>query len=282
MILNHKKRFVTKYYRLLLIQLLVVCIPFSVYSQRNEVGVFFGGSYYLGDLNPSRQFAMSEIAIGGLYRLNLDRHISLRLNGFVGSVSGDDARVKYNENRNLSFRSIILEASLQGEVNFLPFVPGEMETPATPYLFGGGGVFRFNPKTQLDGRWVELKPHGTEGQGSMRFPDRDFYSLTSYNLLFGIGYKFNITRELTGAFEWGMRRTGTDYLDDVSTTYPHPDVFENNQIALALYDRSIDNRGENTNFQRGNPNTNDWYSFAGVIITYRIKNVQKRKCPAYN
>ncbi len=252
------------------------------FAQKNELGLFFGTSYYIGDLNPSRQFALPQMAIGAIYRFNVNEHVAFRINGILGSVAGDDARIKYNENRNLSFRSIIMEASLQTEVNFKYFEPGDMGTPSTPYLFVGGGMFRFNPKAQLDGQWYDLRPHGTEGQGTVLYPERKPYSLYSYNVLFGLGYKFNITRDITGAFEWGLRRTGTDYLDDVSSTYPHPNAFENNQIALALYDRSIENRGENTNFQRGNPNTNDWYSFAGIILTYKISNLTRQKCPAYN
>ncbi len=251
-------------------------------AQRNELGFFFGGSYYIGDLNPSRQFAMTRIGVGGLYRYNFNDHLSLRANGFWGNVAGDDAIIKYNENRNLHFRSNILELSLQGEVNFLPFEPGDLKTPSTPYIFGGAGVFRFNPQAEWGGVWYNLKPLGTEGQGSDLYPDRKPYSLISHNFLFGIGFKFNITRQFTGALEWGMRRTGTDYLDDVSTTYPDPQVFGEDSRALHFYDQSLENRGENMDFQRGNPHNNDWYSFAGFILTFRIRNFSRQMCPAYN
>ncbi len=251
-------------------------------AQKNELGVFFGGSYYLGDLNPSLQFAMPRIGAGALYRYNINENLAFRINGFWGNVAGSDAVIQYNTNRNLQFRSNIVELSLQGEVNFVYFIPGDPETPATPYLFGGGGVFRFNPQAEIQGQWYDLKGLNTEGQGADIYPDRKPYSLTSTNFLFGIGYKFNITRQFTGAFEWGMRRTSTDYLDDVSKTYPDASVFNENELATELYDRSLNNRGENTDFQRGNPNTNDWYSFAGIVLTIRIKDYSKHKCPAYN
>ncbi len=254
----------------------------KVEAQRHEFGFFFGGSYYIGDLNPTRQFAMTRIAVGGLYRYNINEHLALRANGFWGTVAGDDAVVQYNTNRNLHFRTNVMELSGQAEVNFLRFTPGDLETPYTPYIFAGGGVFRFNPQAEIDGQWYDLKPLNTEGQGSELYPDRKPYSLNSHNFLFGIGYKFNITRQFTGALEWGMRRTGTDYLDDVSTTYPDPDVFMGDTRALELYDRSLENRGENIGFQRGNPNTNDWYSFAGIVLTFRIKNFSRHRCPAYN
>ncbi len=251
-------------------------------GQKNELGFYFGSAFYMGDLNPSKPFAMPRIGFGGLYRFNINENLALRVNGFWGNVEGSDAVVKYNEIRNLQFRSNIFEVSVQGEVNFLFFTPGDMDTPSTPYLFAGGGFFRFNPQAEIDGQWYNLKPLRTEGQGSEQYPNRKPYVLTSHNLLFGIGFKFNITRQFTGAFEWGMRRTGTDYLDDVSTTYPDPEVFEGNSLAINLHDRSLENRGENVDFQRGNPNTNDWYSFAGIILTIRIKDFSRHRCPAYN
>lgn len=254
----------------------------KVYGQKNEVGFFFGTSYYLGDLNPMAHFAMSRIGVGGLYRYNINQNVSLRVNAYWANVEGNDAVMQYNTNRNLQFRSNIVELSVQGEVNFLYFTPGDMDTPSTPYIFGGAGVFRFNPQAEINGQWFNLKQLNTEGQGSELYPDRKPYSLTSLNILFGIGYKFNITRQFAGAFEWGLRRTGTDYLDDVSTSYPDESVFNNNTIALELYDRSLENRGSNAGFQRGNPNTNDWYSFAGIVLTIRIKDFSKERCPTYN
>jgi hypothetical protein len=251
-------------------------------AQKKEVGIMFGGTYYLGDLNPSQQFMMTRVGAGALFRYNFNPHLSLRANVLYGSVEGNDTISGYNENRNLSFRSNFFETSIQFEVNFLPFIAGDMDSPGTPYIFAGGGGFYYNPRTQYEGQWIDLRPLGTEGQGSEMYPDRTPYSPFSYNLLFGVGYKFNITSRISAAFEWGMRRTGTDYLDDVSTTYPHPSVFANNPLALELHDRSINNRGENTNFQRGNPNVKDWYSFAGMTLTYRIKDRSRLKCPAYN
>lgn len=167
-------------------------------------------------------------------------------------------------------------------MNFLHFEPGDLETPFSPYIFAGGGFFRFNPQAEIDGQWYNLQRLGTEGQRSDLYPDRKPYSLSSNVILFGLGYKFNITRMFTGALEWGMRRTGTDYLDDVSTTYPDPSVFDTNPIAMTLHDQSLENRGENAGFQRGNPNTNDWYSFVGIVLTFRIKDFSWHRCPAYN
>jgi hypothetical protein len=251
-------------------------------AQKQELGLFLGSSYYLGDLNPTMHFGMPGLGLGALYRYNFTQHLSARANAYGGRVAGDDARLKFDPNRNLQFRSNIFEFSLQGEVNFLPFTAGDGDTPFTPFIFGGGGLMRFNPQALLDDRWYNLQPLNTEGQGSDLYPERTPYSLFSSTMHFGVGLKFNITEFLTGGIEWGFRRTGTDYLDDISTTYPDGSVFGNNTLARQLYDRSLENRFENQNFQRGNPNSKDWYSFAGFVLTIRFKDNSRYRCPAYN
>lgn len=249
--------------------------------QNSELGVYYGLAYYLGDLNPSRQFAMARLAYGGLYRYNFDEHKSLRISGFYGSVEADDAVIGYNKNRNLHFRSTIMEISLQGEITFLPFEIGNPNTLHTPYIFAGIGGFRFNPQARGDDdQWYDLQPLGTEGQNSDLYPNREPYDLYAVSYLFGIGYKFNISKNFTGGIEWGMRRTTTDYLDDVSTTYPEPEALSG--VAYQFSDRSLENRGDNTNMMRGNPNNKDWYSFAGFILTFKLPSLSKEVCPAYD
>jgi hypothetical protein len=79
-----------------------------------------------------------------------------------------------------------------------------------------------------------------------------------------------------------MRYAFTDYLDDVSGTYAHPNVIqaERGDIAYELANRSnlLDEVLEGR--QRGNSTTNDWYSFALVTFSMNIK-ARLAKCPAY-
>ena len=253
-------------------------LPVIINGQHNELGVFYGKSYYLGDLNPSKQFAMARFAYGAMYRFNFDKHKSLRLGGFYATVEADDAIIGYNETRNLHFKTSIIELSLQAEINFLPFEPGNTNTVHSPYIFGGIGAFRFNPQAiSDDGQWHNLQPLGTEGQNSDMYPNREPYSLYAISYIFGLGYKFNISKNFTGGLEWGMRRTSTDYLDDVSTTYPEQDALSG--LASQFSDRSLENRGDNTNMMRGNPNNKDWYSFAGLIITFNLPDWREKSCP---
>lgn len=251
--------------------------PQTGLGQKNEIGIFFGGSYYLGDLNPSRQFGLTRISLGGMFRHNFTPHLSLRANAIFGSVEGNDALIKYNQDRNLRFVSMVNEFSGQIEVNFLPFVAGNLESPYSPYLFLGAGAFFFNPQAQDElGDWRSLRPLRTEGQ-----TEETQYGHVSQSLILGFGFKFNISRNITGGVEWGMRRTGTDYLDDVSSVYANLSDLSG-ESSRYFADRSLSNRGQNTGLQRGNPRNNDWYSFAGFVIAFKLRNFKRSTCPAFN
>lgn len=257
-------------------------------GQRVELGIFGGTSYYIGDLNPSRHFELPQPAFGGLVRYNVNPRISLKFNGYYGNVVGDDAITKSSDfavNRNLHFKSHILEFGTQVEINFLKYVTGHRDYFFTPYIFGGISVFNFNPKAEYEGQWYDLQPLGTEGQGTVTYHEREPYKLTALALPFGVGFKYSMSNNVCFGLEWGMRKTNTDYLDDVSTTYADPNIIhaESGPIAAALSDRSIKTPGEahNTGLQRGNSQSNDWYSFAGVFVTFRISYKRRGDCPTY-
>ncbi|MFH0892889.1 MAG: DUF6089 family protein [Bacteroidota bacterium] len=270
--------------KLLLLFLLTLPMQ-SIKAQRSEVGFFGGTSYYIGDLNPYKQFLMIRPAGGIVYRYNFNPRFSFKGNFFYGNVAGDDLISDFNAKRNLSFKSVVADFSAEGEFNFLPYITGNPKYPFTPYIFGGISMFKFNPKANYEGTWYALQPLGTEGQGTSMYPDRQPYSLTSFAIPFGLGFRFNLFGKISLGFEYGMRRTFTDYLDDVSSTYADPYTVgsENGPTALVLSDRTIRDLGEtpnNTDLQRGNSKNKDWYSFAGIILSFRIK-AGKENCPAY-
>lgn len=252
--------------------LFLLLLSISSYGQRDksfELGVFGGLVHYNGDLNPNAQFStdFSRPAYGIVGRKNLNRRWSIKFNAYFGRIVGDDSKVnrEYNQTRNLSFESSLWDVGGQFEFNFIPYHPlDEKSSPFSPYLFGGLSLFHFNPTAELQGNRYELQPLKTEGQAKG-------YSLTSMAVPFGIGVKARINHRLLIGFEWGIRRTWTDYLDDVSTTYPEEGALTG--VSADLSDRSFENVGPNgTNWgtQRGNPNRRDWYTFSGITLTVRI------------
>lgn len=269
----------------ILLCILLTSLNIRVEGQRHELGVFLGTSYYLGELNPGEQFLMNRPSLGFIYRYNLSPRFAYKLNVYYGMLEGADSVSGANRERNLSFRSPLLELSNQIELNFMQYVPGNKDYAFTPYLFGGFTVFYYDPQAKYNGEWYNLSPLGTEGQGTSANPGQRKYARTNFAFPFGAGLKYNLTRGISLGIEWGLRKTFTDYLDDISTTYADPIVImrESGTIASALSDRSEGRRiGETTNtgLQRGNSKNKDWYSFAGIIITIKIKN-RSEGCEIY-
>ncbi len=268
--------------------LIVFGISFGCRAQAvPEIGVVVGGSYYLGDLNPYKHFNNTKFSGTFLYRDQIGRsdRLSYRIHIGFGTVeafdseSTDPARV----NRNLSFRSRILEIGPLIEINFLPYEIGSDKRPFTPYMFLGLTYFKMNPMTQYNDSWIELQSLGTEGQGT-EFSDKKPYKLNQLSIPLGLGMRFNMTPRWAIGFEYGIRKTFTDFLDDVSGNYVNPALLSETTGSLSadLSDQSLNNEGSfaNVNGQsvsRGNPNTKDWYVFAGLTLSFRV--LEYTTCP---
>lgn len=262
--------------------ILGLCILFSITSlsaQGWEIGVLGGVSNYTGDLSPAKNWyslGPSHAAFGGFVRYNPHRLVSARfgVNYSTVSASDENAQDGLRQARNLSFKSSILEFALIGEFNILGYQPYNLAEVFTPYLFGGVAAFVFNPQAELEGTLYDLQPLGTEGQGLAAYPERQFYSLTEFAIPMGIGLKYAINDHWNIGLEVGTRKTFTDYLDDVSTTYVNDgDILENRgELALALANRTgvpkslNDGRGSTAS---GNV-ADDWYLTAGLTISYNF------------
>lgn len=246
------------------------------FASKCELGVMLGGSYYTGELNRMGHFQQLEPAGGLIFRYNVHPRLALRVNAFYGWVRGDDSRsqFEYQRNRNLSFRSHIMEIAAGFEFNYFNYEIGNEKHWITPYMFGEIGVFQMNPKTKYNGEWVDLRPLGTEGQGTSLSNEKP-YSLVQLSIPMGLGVKMNIGKNVALSLEYGIRLTFTDYIDDVSGTYVDRDALAqvNGGIAADLSDRSLAPLGtneRNAGFRRGDPNNKDWYSFFGMILTFRL------------
>ncbi len=255
-------------------------------AQWDEIGFMVGGSRYKGEL--SRNMFSTDFvspALGFFYRHNWDRRWSWKLEFNIGGISGDDSKAKneFELDRNLSFHSGIWEISPQIEFNFFPFETDNLNYRFTPYFFTGISLFHFNPKADLNGQEYELQPLGTEGQGSNGV---NRYKRLNIAIPIGGGIKFGIGRVGIG-LEVGARRAYSDYLDDVSTTYPDMAKLQSTSgpDAVLLSDRSF-SRFDSTAVpvymkQRGNSTDKDWYMFAGVTIFWRLSSSLRDICKPF-
>ena len=263
------------------ILLIFFCFHLNIFAQKHytEAGLFFGVSNYHGDLTPHiMEVNEYNMAFGAFGRYNFNGHFGIKFHFYKGTLSGTDFNAQVLEGdreRNLSFRSDLLELGAQFEYNFLNFQVSKNDHITTPYIFAGIAGFHFNPQAEYNGQWFNLQELGTEGQGLEGYAEP--YNLLSFAIPVGVGVKFNINHLTNIGLEFGVRTTFTDYLDDVSTVYPDLEALGNinGQFATALsyrtgeYDPNLvvaDPAGT----PRGNPEINDFYFFGGIMLSVNI------------
>ncbi len=246
---------------------LIVAINAPTFSQEIEIGTTIGVSNYFGDLAPSP--VLKEIKPAGAIfgRYNISSSFAFTGSFSVAMVSGTDQNFKENQYRNLSFRSSIYEMATLVEFNFSKYGVGVLDKRYTTYIFLGLAATGFNPQANVNGTWINLSNIQTEGKR---------YSTLAVSVPFGMGFKCRMTKHLALEGNIGFRRLYSDYLDDVSGTYPNVlSILENNgELAALLSDRSVEVSGQpftsKEGYRRGNSDFDDWYIIGGISLTYRF------------
>ncbi len=243
-------------------------------AQRVHVGLAGGLANYNGDLlDKLYPKKITNGFIGFTVHYELQDQILVRGGYNFARVNGSDS---YSEKkdlqlRNLQFESTISEFSFVGEY----YLFNLYEKKFSPYAFAGFAFYHFNPYTyDSTGKKTFLKPLRTEGQGI--YSNKKEYSLWQFAIPFGGGFKFAINENLRIGIEIGLRKLFTDYLDDVSTSYPdYNDLLAaRGSTAVELSYRGDEVTGGDPNFptkdtQRGSAAQKDMYYFTGLNITFR-------------
>jgi hypothetical protein len=262
-------------------KLWVLCLlfPVATFSQsRVHLTIFGGVANYQGDLQ-GKAFTLdqSNLALGLGAKYDLTPNFALRAGINYGTVEASDARNKPELRfRNLSFASRIVEGNLLLEYTFFDME----EKKISPYVFGGAAIYHFDPYAfDSVGRKVFLQPLSTEGQGLSAYPDRKPYKLTQFAIPFGAGVKFRVGYNTVLAWEVGLRKIFTDYLDDVSTTYVDPFILaqERGLKAVEMSYRAGELNEGDPNYPadgtvRGGSQYKDWYYFTGFTVYIGINN----------
>ncbi len=252
--------------------LVVLVIPLQgLRAQVSELGITGGVTYYIGDINPYKHYPARTKPMGGLlFRYNFGSRYAVRAQALYGTLEAfdSDSPDSLQQLRNLSFRANIFELALLGEINFFHYRAGGKDGKSwTPFVFAGLCYFRANPRAQLDNTWYDLQPLGTEGQGgTSEDGGGNLYKVDQVGIPFGAGLKFALGKRVDLQLEWGLRRTFTDYLDDVSGTYADPEQL--NPLAAELSDPSLDAAvTDRTGQARGDTQTRDWYQYTGLSLS---------------
>lgn len=253
--------------------LITILFPACLFSQRLHLNLFGGFSNYQGDLQ-GKPFTLeqSNAALGAGLSYYFTDHFSLRAGFTSGKVEANDKLNKPSlQLRNLSFHSAVTEGNLLAEYDLFNLY----EKKLSPYVFGGLAVYHFNPYTyDTLGNQILLQSLSTEGQGLAQYPDRKTYKLTQFSIPFGGGLKLRISDNVVVAYEVGLRKLFTDYIDDVSTTYADQALLAaaKGPKAVEMAYRGGEVKNGNRAYPaagtlRGNPKLNDWYYFHGISIS---------------
>ena len=262
-----------------------------------EIGVGIGPLFFLGDLGGNRgvgttfikdvNLPLTKISKGFFVNYYPAEWLGFRIAANQGVLQGADSLINdngtgevYRKVRNLHFRSNLLEA--YGAVEVYPTVFFEeyegLQGKIRPYGLIGVGMFKFKPQTEYYSpngttRWVDLEPLRTEGQGMAEYPDKPKYKLTQMEIPLGVGLKWYVKENMYMGFEVLHRKTFTDYIDDVSTEYINPDLFDKYLTPdQAVVAKQVNFRGfgttsrPNSGEQRGNKKLND--SFFSSILRF--------------
>lgn len=229
------------------------CAFSSVAQDRLELGLFGGGSYYLGEMNPSQQFKKTRPAAGFFARYMANDRIAVRgMVGYYGIAgkydenSGDvysaslttnttpfvEGQVEYLRPENCEFSEGLIDVSFLGEFNFLSFdhMFRKEQTRFTPYLALGLGCTAYS--------------HYSGGAKKRQFV---------LSLPFGFGVKYKVNKYLRLGLEWTFHKTFTDNLEcveDLTGTFDPSDPYRNGVHKIT--------------------HNNDWFSNMCVYVSFSL------------
>jgi len=219
-------------YRLTIL-LLLSC--FFSFGQIHEVGLFLGGSNAIADVGSGKYVNPNDIAIGGIYKWNRSLRHSYRVSAIYSSITGDDSKSvdPRRKQRGLTFKNEIKEITAGMEFTFWEFDLHDQHNYAvktTPYLFTGLSYFNYNALVLNPNNKIE-----------------EYNSHNSLAIPMVVGIKSAITKQFVLAIEIGARYTFTDDLDGSNP---------------------VRDKEEFESLKFGNTNSNDWYVFTGITLTY--------------
>lgn len=203
------------------------------YSQIHEIGVFAGGSNFIGDVGSTQYIAPNKPALGVLYKWNKNPRYSWRFSAIQSKIKAIDADsdLSSRKERNFTFENTLTEFSAGFEFNWFDFNLHKSGFISTPYLYTGLSYFL------SDDLYVVNKKYTLDGNsGGIAIP------------IIG-GLKMRIADHFVLGIETGARYTFSDDIDG-----------------------SLPKNGALESLKFGNTNSKDWYVFTGLTLTYTFGN----------
>ena len=181
-----------------LLTIVFVCVTSITWSQIHEIGVFMGGTNYIGDVGSTNYISHNNIGGGLVYKYNLNPRIALRGTISILGINGDDAKSsnEIRRNRNFSFSNTIKELAIGIEYNFFEYDMTTISQGYTPYIL-----------LEIAGMQYEsVSAEITTGNYNLK-------TKTGYSLPVGICFKGRLAKQIGFAIETRLNYTFRDDID---------------------------------------------------------------------
>ena len=180
--------------------LLILSIIFSTITiaQSHEIGVFFGGSNFIGDIGSTNYIYPNKLAGGFVYKFNINPRIAIRGNYTYVPTHGDDRKSEnsFRQARGKSFSNTVHEYAIGTEFNFFDYNISDYKTRYTPYIFTQIALFNYKSPAEFN------------TGNNIRYENK-----FSSAIPFGLGIKGLFFDDFAFAFEIGARYTFADDID---------------------------------------------------------------------
>lgn len=207
----------------------LLIFPYASKGQKNiagaglhEFGAGIGALNYTGDISPGFNVKFFRPAGMVFYRYNISPVVSFRAAFLIGNLHADESKLQdpIPGARKASFSSQLTEFALTTEYNFFNYRPKKEVYRFSPYLTAG--LAAYNSKLS--------------GGAQLAVP-------------MGLGLKYRLNKRINLGLELVARKTFTDKIDGVDSSY-----------ILGVH-------------QTANPNSKDWYYYAGFSLSWTAYSV---------
>lgn len=208
-----------------------------------EAGMMMGLTNYSGDVSEKRiDLREARLGYGAYARYHFSNLFAVKLHGYSGSITGDDARSSKLKERSFRFATSITELALVGELHLFKknryTKTGIHRFQLYPFVYGGVGVLFANAQAEYYGR-ADLR------NDYLRTPLPEEGLRSRFTLVpMGGGLRLDLLDQIIIGLEAGFRPVFSDDLDGVKIN--------------------------------GNPNQGDWYYYGGATISLLLAKAGKR------
>jgi hypothetical protein len=212
-----------------ILTLIATLVISSANAQIHEIGGFVGGSNYIGDIGSTQYIAPNKLAFGILYKWNKSPRHAWRFSYIQTTIIGDDSK---SDNSARNQRDMAFENAIKE--------------------FSAGMEFNFLDFNLHLGE-TKISPYVYTGATYFAYSENFYLAKTlkadyengQFAIPMIIGIKTNVLENWVIGAEVGARYTLTDNLDGTNP--------KNDNLAPLRF---------------GNQESNDWYVFSGITLTY--------------